>query len=112
MLSNDIKERDGSERKTMTRIPFTLKHLEPCRVRMSKMSVCLRRVRCTVCTSRRVQGSCHCLDAKSRKKQLQIHNQGISLVEVCNTKKKRQDGDHVLMWTTSDLVFEIVLLVS
>ena len=33
-----------------------------------KMCVCARSVRCTVYTLGRVQGSCHCLDAKSRKK--------------------------------------------
>ena len=32
------------------------------------MCVCARPVRCAVYTARRVQGSCHCLDAKSRKK--------------------------------------------
>ena len=36
MLSN-YKERDGSEHMMMTRTLFTLKHLDPCRVRMSEM---------------------------------------------------------------------------
>ena len=69
MFSNDIKERDDGPL-------FTIKHLEPCRVRMSEMwhaqrekCACVR-VRSGVLsnTPRRVQGSCHCLDAKSRKK--------------------------------------------
>ena len=96
MFSNDIKERDGSENKMMTQTLFTVKHLEPCRVHVSeivtrstrKMCVCARPVRCTVHTSRRVQGSCHCLDAKSRKRQLQMKNCGFSVVEVCTKKKK------------------------
>ena len=37
MFSNDIKERDRCEHKMMTRTLFTLKHLEPCRGRMSAM---------------------------------------------------------------------------
>ena len=40
MLSNDIKERDESERKTMTRtlhLGHLSSSLEPCRVRMSAM---------------------------------------------------------------------------
>ena len=53
-----------------------------------KMCVCARPVRCTVYSSRRVQGSCHCLDAKSRKKKkLQINNLGFSVVEKSVKKK-------------------------
>ena len=66
-----------TSRKEMTRTLFTIKHLEPSRVRMSEMwhaqrekCACVR-VRSGVLsnTPRRVPGSCHCLDAKSRKKE-------------------------------------------
>ena len=79
----------------MTRTLITIKHLEPSRVRISEMwhaqrekCACVR-VRSGVLsnTPRRVPGSCHCLDAKSRKKVLQINNYGFSVVEVCNKKK-------------------------
>ena len=89
MFSNDMKERDGSEHKMMTRTLFTWKtswamqsaHEWNVTRSTRKMCVCARPVRCTVHTSRRVQGSCHCLDAKSRKKrQLQINNWGFSVV--------------------------------
>ena len=81
-----------TSRKEMTRTLFTMKHLEPGRVKCGTLNK--KNVR--MCASgqmyclhhRRVQGSCHCLDAKSQKKrQLQINNYGFSVVEVCNTKK-------------------------
>ena len=37
MMFSNYKERDGSEHMMMTRTLFTLKHLDPCRVRMSEM---------------------------------------------------------------------------
>ena len=40
-----------------------------CDVRTRKMCVCARTSRCGVCIHRRVQGSCHCLDAKLQKKR-------------------------------------------
>ena len=82
-----------TSRKEMTRTLFTIKHLEPCRVRMSEMwhaqrekCACVRVRSGVLSLQRRVQGSCHCLDAKSKKRVLQINNYGFSVVEVCNKK--------------------------
>ena len=101
MLSNDIKERDGGElqRRRGHSSPWTL---EPCRwvecdTRTRKMCVCARRVRCTVYTHRRVQGSCHCLDAKSRKET--TTNQQLCLLSCWslqhNKMWRRRSGDDV-----------------
>ena len=76
MFSNDIQERDGSEHKMMTRTLFTLKHLEPCRVRMSekwhaqreKMCVCARPVKCTVYTPPSRQGQLPLSEREIQKK--------------------------------------------
>ena len=39
MFNNDIKERDGSEHKMMTRILFTLKHLEPFHLKKRQLHI-------------------------------------------------------------------------
>ena len=72
MFSNDIKERDGSEHKTMTGTLFTLKHLEPCKVRVSET---MTRSTRKMYTSRRVQGQLPLSGRQIQKKrQLQVNN--------------------------------------
>ena len=88
-----IKKRDEHEHKMTTRTLFTLKHLERCRVRMSEMWYAQRekfacvRVRSGVLNFRRVQGSCHCLDAKSRKKTATNQQLRLQLLGVCKKIK-------------------------
>ena len=77
-----------------------------------KMCVCARPVRCSVHTSRRVQGNCHCMEAKSRKKT--TTNQQLRFLSSWKSVQKNSrrrsaflvDGDNfwLVVWNRADQV--------